>query len=224
MWISHRRFLKVNRLKTTVIALPFIPDPLRAYHDSFGILDTLFPSFPYYDDSQKVPQLPLPQITSPSRITALWRRGLCNSVKLRAMLCRATQDGRVIVKSTDKTWSTGGGNGNPLHSILAKRTPKLYEKAKRYDTRRWAPQVGRCPIYYWEEQKVITNSSRKNEAAGPKRKWCSVVHVSGGESKVQCCKEQYCLGHQFEQTPGDNEGQGSLACCSPWCHKELDTT
>ena len=24
-------------------------------------------------------------------------------------------------------------------------------------------------------------------------------------------------GHEFEQTPGDNEGQGSLVCCSPWC-------
>ena len=23
-------------------------------------------------------------------------------------------------------------------------------------------------------------------------------------------------GHEFEQTPGDNEGHGSLACCSPW--------
>ena len=31
-------------------------------------------------------------------------------------------------------------------------------------------------------------------------------------------------GHEFEQTPGDGEGQGSLACCSPWGHKELDTT
>ena len=26
-------------------------------------------------------------------------------------------------------------------------------------------------------------------------------------------------GHEFEQTPGDSEGQGSLACCSPWDHK-----
>ena len=31
-------------------------------------------------------------------------------------------------------------------------------------------------------------------------------------------------GHEFEQTPGDGEGQGSLACCSPWSSKELDTT
>ena len=31
-------------------------------------------------------------------------------------------------------------------------------------------------------------------------------------------------GHEFEQTPGDGEGQESLACCSPWGHKEQDTT
>ena len=31
-------------------------------------------------------------------------------------------------------------------------------------------------------------------------------------------------GHEFEQTLGDNEGQGSLACCSPRGRKELDTT
>ena len=31
-------------------------------------------------------------------------------------------------------------------------------------------------------------------------------------------------GHHFEQTQGDTEGQGSLAYCSLWGHKELDTT
>ena len=30
--------------------------------------------------------------------------------------------------------------------------------------------------------------------------------------------------HEFEQAPGDGEEQGSLACCSPWHHKELNTT
>ena len=29
-------------------------------------------------------------------------------------------------------------------------------------------------------------------------------------------------GHEFEQTLGDSKGQGSLVCCSPWDHKELD--
>ena len=31
-------------------------------------------------------------------------------------------------------------------------------------------------------------------------------------------------GHEFEQAPGDGEGQGSLAYCSSWGRKDLDTT
>ena len=31
-------------------------------------------------------------------------------------------------------------------------------------------------------------------------------------------------GHEFEYTPRVGDGQGSLACCSPWGHKESDTT
>ena len=31
-------------------------------------------------------------------------------------------------------------------------------------------------------------------------------------------------GHEFEQTLGDGEGQGSPVCCSPWGHRESDTT
>ena len=31
-------------------------------------------------------------------------------------------------------------------------------------------------------------------------------------------------GHEFEETPGDSERQGSLECGSPWGHKELDMT
>ena len=45
--------------------------------------------------------------------------------------------------------------------------------------------------YATEEQK---NSSRRNEEAEPKQKQHPIVDVSGGESEVRCCKEQYCLG------------------------------
>ena len=38
------------------------------------------------------------------------------------------------------------------------------------------------------------NSSRRNEETEPKQKQCPVVDVSGGENKVWCCKEQYCIG------------------------------
>ena len=35
----------------------------------------------------------------------------------------------------------------------------------------------------------------------------------------------HCLDrHEFEQIPGDGEGQGGLACCSSWGPEELDMT
>ena len=41
----------------------------------------------------------------------------------------------------------------------------------------------------------------------------------------QIVEWHHCLrAHEFEQTLGDNEGQASLASCSPWGHKESDTT
>ena len=45
-----------------------------------------------------------------------------------------------------------------------------------------------------EEQSAITNSSRKIEVVGPKRNQHSGMDVSGGEGKVRCYKEQYCIG------------------------------
>ena len=38
---------------------------------------------------------------------------------------------------------------------------------------------------------------------------------SEGQGSLACCSPR---------APGDSEGQGSLACCSPWGPKELDTT
>ena len=38
------------------------------------------------------------------------------------------------------------------------------------------------------------NNSRKNEGMAPKQKQYPVVDVTGHRSKVQCCKEQYCIG------------------------------
>ena len=35
---------------------------------------------------------------------------------------------------------------------------------------------------------------------------------------------QWLNEHEFEQTLGDGEGQGDLACCSPWCHTKLHMT
>ena len=67
--------------------------------------------------------------------TLSWWQGLHNSMRLWAMPCRANQDRWVIVKSSNKTRSTGGGNGNPLqYSCLENpRTWVRVWRAKRCD-------------------------------------------------------------------------------------------
>ena len=43
------------------------------------------------------------------------------------------------------------------------------------------------------------------------------------EAEYEMVGRHHCLsGHEFEQTLGDSEGQGSMACCSPWGCKKLD--
>ena len=59
-----------------------------------------------------------------------WTTALSNSIKLWAMPCRITQEGWVMVESSDKTRSTGEGNGNHF-SILALRTPWTVWKGEK---------------------------------------------------------------------------------------------
>ena len=53
------------------------------------------------------------------------------------------------------------GNDKPLQYLFLPQEPhKHYEKTKTYDTGRWVPSVGRCPICYWGKQR---NTFRKNK-------------------------------------------------------------
>ena len=64
------------------------------------------------------------------------------------------------------------------------------KKAKRYDTERWTSRLVGAQYAIEEKQR---KSSRRNEEAEPKCKQHPAVDVSG-ESKVQCYKEQHCMG------------------------------
>ena len=66
-----------------------------------------------------------------------------------------------------------------------------YEKAKRYTLKEELPRLLGAQYDTGEEQ---GNSSRKNEEAEPKWKQHPVVDMSGSESQVWCCKEQYYIG------------------------------
>ena len=54
-----------------------------------------------------------------------------------------------------------------------------------------------------------------------KRPWCWEWLKAEGDNRGWHPRPD---GHEFEQAPGVGDGQESLECCSPWGHKELDTT
>ena len=105
---------------------------------------------------------------------------------------RAIQGGRVTVESSNKAWSTGGGNGKLLQ-YSCRENPMNSMKRQKDMTLECEPPPRLVSVQYatGEEQR---NSSRKDVEAGSKQKRCSVVDESGGKSKVRCCKEQHCIG------------------------------
>ena len=106
------------------------------------------------------------------------------------MLCRATQDERVMVKSSDKMWSTGDGNGKLLqHSCLENRKNIM----KRQKDMTLKDEILRSVGAQYATEEEWRNNTRKNEEMEPKGKQHRVVDVTGGGSKVRCCKEQYCI-------------------------------
>ena len=62
------------------------------------------------------------------------------------------------------------------------------------------------------------------QRADPLEKTLMMGNTEGRRGATQNEMVGWTNGHEFEQTMGDSEGQGSLACCSPWGHEELDMT
>ena len=100
----------------------------------------------------------------------------------------ATQDRWVMVKRSDRMWSTGEGNGkplqyscleNPMNSMQRQNDRILKEKLPRLVGAQYATGV------QWG------NNSRMNEGMEPKQKQYPAVDMTGDRSKVRCCKEQY---------------------------------
>ena len=107
------------------------------------------------------------------------------------MPCRDIQDGWVMVESSDKTWSTGEGNGKSLqYSCLESPINHM----RRQKDRTLKDELPRSVGAQYATGEEWRNNSRKNEETEPKQKQRPVMDVTGDGSKAQCCKEQYCLG------------------------------
>ena len=101
------------------------------------------------------------------------------------MPCKDTKDKWVIVESYDKMWSTRGGNGKPLQYSCQKNpinSIKTLKDMTLKDESSSAPaMLGGFRYASGEEWKTITNSFRKNEAAGPNY---AQLYVCSGETKI----------------------------------------
>ena len=116
---------------------------------------------------------------------------MSNSMNLWAMPCRATQDGQVMVDSSNKMWSTGEGNGKPLQYSCLENP---MNSTKRWNDRILKEELPRSVAAQYATGDQWINNSRKTEEMEPKQKQYPAVDVTGDRSKVRCCKEQYCIG------------------------------
>ena len=115
----------------------FAIHPHEVFHVSSFISFSLgwfysLPPLQYYEFLSIVLQVPclldlIPWIPSWITVLSLWWWSSCNSMKLWAMPCRTTQDGPVIVETSDKTWSTGEGNTNHS-SILTENSTNCIDR------------------------------------------------------------------------------------------------
>ena len=96
-----------------------------------------------------------------------------------------------MVERSEKTWSTGEGNGKPLQYPCLENP---MNSTKRQKGRTLKDELPRSVGAQYATGNQWRNSSRKNEEMEPKQKQGPVMDVTGDGSKVQCCKEQYCIG------------------------------
>ena len=107
------------------------------------------------------------------------------------MTCEATQDGRVMVESSDKTLSTGEGYGKPLQCSCLENPVNSMKSQKDGTLKDELPRSVGAQYATGDQWR---NNSRQNEGMEPKPKQHPVVDGTSERSKVQCFKEQYCIG------------------------------
>ena len=125
-------------------------------------------------------------ITESKMIT--WITALCNSMKLWAMPCRVPHDRWGIVESSDKTWSTGEGNGKPLQYSCLEHPMNSMKRQKGMTLKDEPHRLEGIQYAIEEEQRIAPERMKRLSQSRNDALWW----MSGGESKVWCCREQYC--------------------------------
>ena len=121
---------------------------------------------------------PYSQKTSQSNHTRT--TALSNSIKL-SHARRATQDRQVMVERSDRMWSTGEGNGEPLQYSCVENP---MNSTKRQNDRILKEKLPRLVGAQYATGDQWRNNSRKNKGLEPKQKQYPAVDVTGDRSKV----------------------------------------
>ena len=108
----------------------------------------------------------------------------------------------MLEKTLDSRWTAKRSN----QSILKEINPEYLLDADAEASIFWPPDV---------KSRLIGNDPDAWKNGRQQEKEMTKDEVVGWHH----CFSEY----KFEQTPGDSEGQASLACCSPWGHKDSDT-
>ena len=112
---------------------------------------------------------------------------------------------------SDRTWSTGEGNGKPLQYFCLENP---MNSMKRQNDRILKEELPRLVGAQYATGDQWRNNSRKNEGMEPKQKQYPAVIVTGDRSKVQYYKEQYCIRnlecqvHESRQIGSGQTGDG----------------
>ena len=107
------------------------------------------------------------------------------------------------------SWESLGKQGDQISQSLRKSTLDIHWK-------------GWC--WSWNPNNTLAIHA-KNQAIGKDSDAGKEWRQEKGTIEDEMVGWHHWLNrHEFEQAPGDNEGQGSLSCCSPWGCKELDMT
>ena len=96
-----------------------------------------------------------------------------------------------MVERSDRTWSTGEGNGKPLQYSCLENP--MNSRKRQYD-RIPKEELPRSVGAQYATGDQWRNNSKQNEGMEPKQKQHPVVNGTGDGGRVRCCKEQYCIG------------------------------
>ena len=112
------------------------------------------------------------------------------------MLCRATQDGHVMVENSDKPWSIGEGNGKPLQYSCLENPMNSMKRQKYMTLKDELPKLVGAQYATGEEQrKDPEGMKRLSQSGNNAHLWiCLVVKVKSDAVKNNIAQEPGMLG------------------------------